>query len=86
MENQGSLITDEDGNTHLHRVILAERTEVIEELALEKPQELFIVNRQGQTPLDMCIEDDEPCKILNQPINTKKDAEMDERFRMYTSI
>lgn len=77
-------IIDEDGNTHLHRIALHDRTEVIEDRALDKPQELFIVNRMGQTPLDICIEDDESCKIIKR--KPKEKEEMDERFRMYTSI
>ena len=31
--------------------------ETLEELALEKPYQLFILNKNGQTPLDICIED-----------------------------
>jgi hypothetical protein len=38
----------------------------------------------GQTPRDICIEDDESCKIIEP--KPKEEEKMDERFRMYTTI
>lgn len=51
-------------------------------MALEKPQQLFMLNKLGQTPLDICIEDDSASANLDA---TKDQEELQEQFKMYAS-
>lgn len=73
---------DEHGNSRLHQLVLSEKAETLEEVALEKPHQLFMLNKQGQTPLDICLEDEKACANLDA---TKDQEELQEQFKMYAS-
>jgi len=43
----------------LHEIVKArEDPEVLHEAANKNPHQLFMLNKHGQTPLDICIEDE----------------------------
>lgn len=60
-------IIDAQGNNELHSVVLAMNDEEL--LAKTKliPHQLYMLNKRGQSPLDICIESD----ILNNMDSTK---------------
>ena len=52
-------LRDDGGNSNLHlKVRLDEDVSILQETALKYPHQLFILNKRGQTPLDIMIEDE----------------------------
>ena len=53
-------VVDPDGNTQLHGLIKQDADiDVICRFAEESPHQLFILNKSGQTPLDIYLEDEQ---------------------------
>ena len=63
---------DGDGNSKLHMVVRQdEDLEVLEQAITDAPYELFMLNKRGQTPLDIYIEDD----IMPSALEATQDIE-----------